>query len=175
MKKNMLAILILVVCIVNLTLVGYTVFTVVPNAQRTDELITKIMQIIDLELESPLPSDINVTYSIEDVEKYQISDDITANLRMGTDGKQHFAKISASLTINKTHEDYERLNPSVDKMNSDIQYIIISNYGKYSVDDFNNDANGELKQTIKEKILADIQSLFNSKFIVDCTVTPLIS
>lgn len=171
----MLAVLILVVCIVNLTLVGYTVFTVVPNAQRTDELITKIMQIIDLELESPLPKDINNTYSIEDVEKYSLDDNITANLRMGSDGKAHFAKISASLTINKTHEDYERLNPSVDKMKPDIQNIIISAYGKYSIDDFNNDETGELKDQIKEKILTDIQSLFNSRFIVDCTVTPLLS
>ncbi len=171
MKKNMLAVLILVVCIVNLTLVGYTVFTVVPNAQRTDELITKIMQIIDLELESPLPKDINNTYSIEDVEKYSL-DEITTNLRTGSDGKAHFAKITASLTINKTHEDYERLNPSVDKMKPDIQQIIMSNFQKYTNEDL---ANVDLQSNIKESVLNDIQSLFNSKFIVDCTVTYLIS
>jgi len=171
MKKNMLAILILVVCIVNLTLVGYMIFTVVPNAQRTDELITKIMQIIDLELESPLPNDINVTYNIENVEKYSL-DEITTNLRTGSDGKAHFAKISASLTINNAHEDYERLNPSVDKMKPDIQSIIISNFQKYSNEDL---ADVSLQSTIKENILTDIQSLFNSKFIVDCTVTYLIS
>lgn len=171
MKKNMLAVLILVVCIVNLTLVGYTVFTVVPNAQRTDELITKIMQIIDLELESPLPTDINVTYSVEDIEKYAL-DEITTNLRSGADGKTHYAKVTASLTINKTHEDYERLNPSVDKMKPDIQSIIISNFQKYSNDDL---ANVDLQGEIKQSILNDVQALFNSKFIVDCTVTYLIS
>ena len=67
MKKNMLAVLILLVLVVNLTLTAYMIFTVLPNAKRTDELITKIMQIIDLELESPLPVDINVEYSIKDV------------------------------------------------------------------------------------------------------------
>ncbi|MCR5431919.1 MAG: flagellar basal body-associated FliL family protein [Lachnospiraceae bacterium] len=171
MKKNMLAVLILVVCIVNLTLVGYTVFTVVPNAQRTDELITKIMQIIDLELESPLPTDINNTYSIEDVEKYSL-EEITTNLRTGADGKQHFAKITASLTINKTHEDYERLNPSVDKMKPDIQSIIMSNFQKYTSDEL---GDVDIQATVKQNILTDIQTLFNSRFIVDCTVTYLIS
>ena len=64
MKKNMLTILVIILCIGNLTLSAYIVFTVVPNAQRTDQLITKILQIIDLELESPLPTDINNTYDI---------------------------------------------------------------------------------------------------------------
>ena len=94
MKKNMLTILVIILCIVNLTLSAYIVFTVVPNAQRTDQLITKILQIIDLELESPLPADINNTYDIENIEKYEI-EDMTANLAAGTDGKAHFAKISA--------------------------------------------------------------------------------
>ena len=65
--------LVLILCVVNLTLSAYIVFTVVPNAQRTDTLITKILQIIDLELESPLPTNINTTYDIENIEKYLTS------------------------------------------------------------------------------------------------------
>ena len=80
MKKNMLAVLILVVLVVNLTLTGYMIFTVVPNAKRTDDLITKIMQIIDLELESPLPENINIDYSILDVEKVNL-DEMKTNLK----------------------------------------------------------------------------------------------
>ena len=61
----MLTVLVLILCIVNLTLSAYIVFTVVPNAQRTDTLITKILQIIDLELESPTPEE-------EDTQTYDI-------------------------------------------------------------------------------------------------------
>ena len=56
MKKNMLAVLILILTIVNITLTAVLMFTVLPNAKQTDNLITRLMQIIDLELESPLPS-----------------------------------------------------------------------------------------------------------------------
>ena len=170
MKKNMLTILVLILCIVNLTLSAYIVFTVVPNAQRTDTLITKILQIIDLELESPLPTNINTTYDIENIEKYEL-EDMTANVAAGSDGKQHYAKISASLTINNADEDYVKLNPKVETMKSDIISIIKSDVSSYTHDQL---GLPETKKEVKEKILTDIQTLFNSRFIVDVTVDYLI-
>lgn len=170
MKKNMLAVLIMLLTVVNLTLTAYMIFTVVPNAKRTDDLITKILQVIDLELESPLPSDINVSYSITDVEKYELSE-MTVNLRTDTDGKSHFAKVTASLTINKAHEDYKTLQPYVDVMKSDISTIVMTRVSEHTVNELNQA--GAVNE-IKEAILADIQALFNSKFIVDCTVSYLI-
>ena len=149
MKKNMLTILVIILCIVNLTLSAYIVFTVVPNAQRTDQLITKILQIIDLELESPLPADINNTYDIENIEKYEI-EDMTANLAAGTDGKAHFAKISASLTINNADDDYEKLNPKVETMKSDIISIIKTHVSSNDNEEL---SKPETKKAVKEKIL----------------------
>ena len=171
MKKNMLTVLVVILCIVNITLSGYMVFTVVPNAQRTDELITKILQIIDLELESPLPQNINTNYSIENLEKYDLGDDLTTNIAMGSDGKSHYAKISASLSINNADEDYAKLNPKVETMKSDIVSIIKSNVSRY---DFEQLGLVETKKNIKEQILTDIQTLFNSRFIVDVIVDYLI-
>jgi len=170
MKKNMLTVLVLILCIVNITLSAYIVFTVVPNAQRTDNLITRILQIIDLELESPLPQDINNTYDIENIEKYEI-EEMTANLAMGADEKAHYAKISASLTINNADEDYAKLNPKVDTMKSDIISIIKTNVSKYSYEQL---TKPETTAAVKAQILSDIQTLFNSKFIVDVTVDYLI-
>ena len=170
MKKNMLTILVLILCVVNLTLSAYIVFTVVPNAQRTDNLITRILQIIDLELESPLPQNINTTYDIENVEKFEL-EDMTANLAVGPDGKTHYAKISASLTINNADEDYVRLNPKVETMKSDIISIVKSDVSAYNNEQL---SLPETKQEVKDKVLTDIQTLFNSRFIVDVTVDYLI-
>lgn len=170
MKKNMLAVLILVLCIVNITLSGYIVFSVVPNAQRTDELITKIMQIIDLELESPVAKDVVSNYNIKDVEKFEI-EDLTTNIATGADGKAHFAKVSVSLTINKAHEDYEQLGPLVGTFKPDIAGIVKRNVSMYT---YEQQADLTVKRQIKEDVLADIQQLFDSKFIVDCTVDILI-
>ena len=166
MKKNMLAVLILVVLVVNLTLTAYMIFTVVPNAKRTDDLITKILQIIDLELESPLPTDINVSYDIIDVEKVTL-EEMTTNLQVGADGKTHYAVITGSLTINTKDEDYKTLGPKVVDMTSDIRSYFISETSRYTYEEL---LTTESKMEVKEKILGDIQALFNSKMIVDITV-----
>ncbi|MCR5683849.1 MAG: flagellar basal body-associated FliL family protein [Lachnospiraceae bacterium] len=166
MKKNMLAVLILILTIVNITLTAVMLFTVLPNAQQTDNLIKKIVQIIDLELESPLPENINQSYSIEDVEKF-ILDEMQTNLKTSENGKTHFAQVNASLTINKTHEDYKKLNPMVETMKNDIRSIIMTEISKYTFEQLNEP---DQKQAIKEKVLSEIQELFNSKFIVDMTI-----
>ncbi|MBQ5932627.1 MAG: flagellar basal body-associated FliL family protein [Lachnospiraceae bacterium] len=173
MKKNMLTVLVLILCIVNLTLSAYIVFTVVPNAQRTDQLITKILQIIDLELESPNAEDTEEpSYNIENIEKYTIDESkLTTNLATGPDGKTHYAKIMASLTINNADEDYKTLNPKVETMESDIISIIKSNVSKYNNEEL---TSPETKDVIKNQILTEIQTLFNSKFIVGVTVDYLI-
>lgn len=171
MKKNMLAVLILVVLVVNLTLTAYTVFTVIPNAQKTDELITRILQVIDLELQSPLPSDINIDYSITDIEKHAL-EEMTTNLATGEDGKSHFAVINATLSVNTKDEDYKKLGPLVDTFAPDVRSFIMNETSKYSFEELKTT---EYKEEVKNKILSDIQALFNSKMIVDCTVDYLLN
>ena len=170
MKKNMLAVLILILTIVNITLTAVMMFTVVPNAKQTDNLITRLMQIIDLELESPLPQNANITWKIEDVEKYDL-EDMQTNLAKGEDGKVHYAQIRASLTINTADEDYATLGPKVDTMKSDIRSIFVNEIAKYSFEEL---STTETKEEVKEKILTDIQTLFNSRFIVGITLDLLI-
>lgn len=173
MKKNMLTMLVLILCIVNLTLSAYIVFTVVPNAQRTDQLITKILQIIDLELESPNAEDTEApTYDIANIENYTIDESkLTTNLAIGPDGKTHYAKITASLSINNADEDYKTLNPKVETMESKIVSIIKTNVSKYNNEEL---TSPETKEAIRAQVLEEVQSLFNSKFIVEVIVDYLI-
>ncbi len=166
MKKNMLAVLILILTVVNITLTAVLMFTVLPNAKQTDNLITRLMQIIDLELESPLPTGANTTWSIDDVEKYEL-EEMQTNLAKGDDGKVHYAQIRASLTINTKDEDYKTLGPKVDTMKSDIRSYIISETSRCTFEELNTT---EKKEEVKQRILDDIQTLFGSRFIVDVTV-----
>lgn len=172
MKKNMLAVLILILTVVNLSLTAFCAFLVIPNAKKTDELITNVLSIIDLELESPLPEDYagkTGSYDITQVEKY-VFDELKANLKTGEDGKAHYAVISASLTINKEHKDYETLQPMVDTMKSDLNTIVINNVKKHTAEELNNP---DVAAQVKQDILADVQSLFGSTFICDCTLSYL--
>lgn len=170
MKKNMLAVLILILTIVNITLTAVLMFTVLPNAKQTDNLITRLMQIIDLELESPLPSGASTSWNIADVEKYDL-EEMQTNLAKGTDNKTHYAQIRASLTINTADKDYKELGPKVDTMKSDIRSYIISETARCTFEELTTQ---EKKDEVKQRILTDIQTLFGSRFIVDVTVDYLI-
>lgn len=173
MKKNMLAVLILIISVINLTLLAFIVFSVVPGAQKTNELVTKILAVIDIELENPLPSDNdseNKGYDITKIEKYEF-EDMSTNIRPGEDNKNHGVMISASLTIDTEHDDYKKLNEKVDTMKSDMRAIIINKVKGYTAAELNDPA---VTDTIKTEILAEIQSLFGSTFIVDCTMTFLV-
>lgn len=172
MKKNMLAVLILILTLVNLSLTAFAVFIVVPNAKRTDELITKCMAAIDLELESPIPSDYNVSYDIKDIEKHEITN-LTANLKTGEDGKTHYAVVNCSIAVNKVHEDYLELNPllSGGSYDSDIIALIKNKLVTYTKEDLDD---VEIREEIRTQVLADVQSLFDSKFIVDFVIDYLV-
>ncbi len=163
MKKNMLAVLILILTLVNVSLTAFAIFIVVPNAKRTDELITKVMSAIDLELESPVVTDYNVSYDIKNVVKYDIID-LKANLKSGEDGKTHVAVGSCSLSIDKEHKDYEDLFPLVATMQTDIVSIIKNRLLQYTKEEIDV---VETRKELSKSILADIQALFDSRFVVD--------
>ena len=62
MKKNILTIIVIALCFVNVALTATVIFTVVPAVSKSNALITQVASIIDLELESPLPkSDVAIT------------------------------------------------------------------------------------------------------------------
>lgn len=171
MKKNMLTVLILILTLVNVSLTAFAVFIVVPNAQRTDELITKCMQIIDLELESPVVSQTATGYDIVNVKKYNISE-ITANLKKGDDGKDHFAVVNCSVAMDSAHADYEKLNPLVESYERDIVSIIKNKLITYTKEELENI---ELREALRTEILAEIRQLFGSAFVVDFVMDMLLS
>lgn len=172
MKKNMLAVLILLLTVVNLTLTAMCAFLVIPNAKRTDELITNILSVIDLELESPIANNMApsiTSYDITAVEKYEF-EEMKTNLTTGADEKAHYAIINASLTINKAHNDYETLNPMVATMQSDLKAIIINTVKKYTAEELND---ADKAADVKAEILSQVQALFGSTFVCDCTLSYL--
>ncbi len=161
MKKNMLSIIILAVGILNVILGAVIVFAVVPTATRTNNLISKVASVVDLELESMDNSKNQV--KIEDIENYSI-DDITITLKRNeNDTRNHYALVSSvSISINKKSADYTKLKPIIETGQSTIKEIISDEFSKYTVD-----AVMDNKEAIKSEILRRLQEeIFNSDFIV---------
>ena len=135
MKRNMLAIVILAATLVNVALTALMLFTVIPKAQRTDELIRKICTIIDLELEDPNAADY-IEIPFEDRENYNLSNKITVNLAKAEGStKNPYAQIEVTLMLNKKAKSYETIQPLLANYESVIRNIVSEEVSKYTTDE----------------------------------------
>ena len=170
MKKNIYTILILALLILNMILTAVIVFTVVPTTMRTNKLIAKVASNIDLELESSSAVTAADKVGIQDVEVYQIEDELTINLKKGpNDSKNHYVLVSVSFSINTKSEDFESLKPTIANNEDSLKEIIIDEFSKYTVDDVK-----ENKENVKAEILKRVQEKFNSDFIISVAVGKMV-
>lgn len=159
MKKNILTIIIMAIVLINTILTAVLIFVIVPTSNKTNQLVTKVASIVDLELESPDASSEEV--GVSDITTYDIADKLTINL-LSTDGNPHYALLYVSLSMNTKHPDYETLNTKIKENENAIKEIVTEEFGKYSLNDVTPN-----KNTIKEAILTRIQELFQSDFIIN--------
>jgi len=160
MKKNILTIIIMAMCLVNIVLSAVLIFVMVPAANKTIKLVDKVAQLVDLELESPENNIENL--SVSDIETYLFSDKLTCRLKDNDDGKDHYAVLYLSLSLNKTHDDYEKLQPYISQYENNIKEIVTDEFAKYTKDEI-----PEKKDKIKSQVLVRIQELFKSDFIIN--------
>lgn len=162
MKKNMLTVIILALCLVNTILSALVVFVVVPTSQRTDKLVTQVASIINLELEGEGASKIDIA----SIESYKVEEKKTMNLKMSENGKEHYAVMDyVSLSINMESEDYARLQPLLATQNSAIMDIVDSVMSRYTYEEAINN-----REQMKEEILEELKRHFGSlDFVIGVT------
>ena len=164
MKKNLISIGILALLILNLALTGIMMFSVLNTNKKTAALVTDIATAINLELnDGTEEAAAEETISIADVETYTIPD-MTIPLQKGEDGKDHYALLSVSLSMNMKHADYEAYGAGVDAKKDLIKGIIIEVVSQYSIDEAKTDST-----KMGYEILSRIQKLYDSDFIFDVT------
>lgn len=167
MKKNLATILLLAMAFVNLTLSVVLIFVVVPSSMKTNNLVTKVMQILDLELESIAPTP---ELGVEDIEIYTFEEKLTVNLaKTAGDSTNHFALFSVSLSMNKKNKDYEAKNALISTSETYIKEIVSDEFGKYTLDTVKKN-----KEVIKQEILNQLKEYFNSDFIVSISFGDLL-
>ena len=165
MKRNMLAIIILAVTLVNLTLTGVMIFTIIPKAKRTDALIEKIVKAVDLETESNIGTDYGEVLPADQAE-YTFADK-TINLK-STGDKVSFAQVSITLTLNKKHADFKTVDPLVKtKENKIVAAVsgVLKDYTSVEV--------SEYAEEINAKALEKIREIFQSECIIETTLNVL--
>lgn len=164
MKKNLIAVIILALVLINLILTAILTFTIIPQTKKSNELIDMVCSAINLELESG-ESSTTPTVPIEDIEVFKIESGFQTNLKPGSDGEVHYAVFSVSLSLNTKSEAYETFGGAEGLLakESIIQSEINTIVSSYTLDEFNADG----YKNVKEAILSAMQEMFGGKdFIV---------
>ena len=161
MKKNILTVVVIALCILNLALTAMVVFSVVPTVKATNNLISQVASIIDLELESPDPK---YVVSMSDLTAVEFTDTLTINLkRVEGEKNDPFAIIdSVSVYLNKNGDEYADLSTNLVNYSTTISEIVTDNFARYTKDEAQNN-----RDIIKEEILKQLQKRFETQTISD--------
>lgn len=172
MKKNLMSVIILALLVVNLVLTAVLMFTIYPQTKAANELITKICNAINLDLNSGSATGLG-NLPLDKVELYAVNEgkDMTFNLKKGESNKSEYAVIGVSLSINKTSQTYEAsgIAPLSEK-EALIKDAIDSIIRTYTKEEF--DTNTE---TVKKEILKRVQNIFGAEYVIGISFTKGVS
>ena len=112
MKKNLLSLIILVLLVVNIALTGVMMLFSMNANKKTAALVDKIAAILDLEVSGKAAASAEKV-SIFDTDTYNIADEMIIALKPSEDNVEHYAMVSVSFSLDKTHEDYAQYQPLI--------------------------------------------------------------
>ncbi len=168
MKRNILTIIIMAMCCINLILSAVVVFAVVPAANKTNKLISQVSQIVNLETEVSKDSG-SGKVDPSKIVSHEIEGDLSFNLKRGTDGVDHYGRLdSIVLSLNQDNADYKKLEKTISANESFITDIVSDVISSYTYDEAIAD-----KSQMRDDILKKIQAHFNSDFIFSISLSNL--
>lgn len=168
MKKNLMSVVILALLVVNLILTSVLMFTIYPQAKAANQLITKVCNAIQLDLHSGSATGLG-NLPLDQVELYAVGEgaDMTINLTKGTDGKEHYAVIAVSLSVNTKSDTYvESTTTPLSDKEAIIKDTINSVVRKYTKEQFNSE-----NDAVKREILKSLQNTFGADYVVGISFT----
>ena len=168
MKKSLLTLITLALVRVNLVLTAITAISIIPEVKQANELVAKVSEAIDLDVESASGVSGRSNIPISDLVYYNLADKITVNLKPGSDGNSHMAVLTVSLELNSKHKDFTTLQGNLDTQNNMISSEISSIVSSYTYDNIQDSMN-EIQQTVKERLAG----IFGNEFVVGVNITPL--
>lgn len=163
MKKSMLNVIILALVLVNLVLTVILTFSLVSTNKKTNSLINKVAQIIDLDVAGGVSNNNSSTGSgIENVSYIDIKNNDSTDIIVSyvDNGKTRYAVLSVSVGLNSKAKDYSTVSISVDNGMKVLVNKITNEANKYTYSTIS--AN---KSTMETDLLKEFQELFKTETI----------
>ena len=158
MKKNLITVIILALCVVNLILNVLLVFVCMPSAKKTNNLISEIASVLNLELEG---DEETPAVALENMATYSVDAQVV-NLKDDGSGESHYVQVGLTLEMDKSSKDYDSLNTVLTESGEavfDEARNVIQNYTYAEVSD------EKTQEDIKKKILENVQKKYATQCI----------
>lgn len=158
MKKNLITVIILAICVVNLILNVMLVFVCMPSARKTNNLITRIASVLNLELEG---EDEQPAVDLENIENFNIEAQVV-NLKDDGSGDTHYVQMGLTLGLDNSSKDYKALNEVLADASGvvfDEARNVVQNYTYAEVSD------QKTQEKIKKEILQNLQKKYSTQCI----------
>ncbi len=177
MKKSMLNVITLALVLINLVLSVILTFSLITTSSKTDNLITKIANIIDLDVAG---TDIgsaqdSSSAGVVDIGNLEVIDVVNGDSSKITvtitdsSGKVHYAVVNVVLSLNKNSKDYSSLRTNVDNGMKLIVSEVTTIVSQYSYENVYTS-----KTTIEQQILARLQELFKSDIVYSVAIPQIV-
>lgn len=170
MKKNLMTVLILALLIVNIVLTSVLMFSVIGTNKKTNELVSNIATVMNLELTVPGEEE-EPQVSMKNTEVYNFNGAMTIPLMADPNvegSKQSYIRFEAGLSMDKKHKDYKTYGAEIDTRASLIKDAITSVVSTHTESECREDPEG-----LKAEILEAVQNLFQSDFIYQIALSEI--
>lgn len=171
MKKNLISVIILALLLVNVILTAIMMFGITNTNKKTAAIVTDIASVLQIELDSGTEEKEDVVISMADTKPYDLSEEMTITLKKSSDGSDHFALVSITLSMNMNDEGYKTYGETISEKEGIIKGIINNTFSKYTLEDLKSDADYGI---IRGDLLKQIQAKFESEFIFDIAFSNIV-
>lgn len=173
MKKNILTVVIIALCLINMALSAVIVFSIVPMANRTNDLITQVASVINLELEDPNAETLNgvPVADRETLEPIGSEKESTVNLKADGTGVNHAAMFdTVTIIVDKSADDYKDVTTLISSNSTYIMDCVITVLAQRTLEDLQNDSD---RSRLKADIIKKLNGYFDTTTICDVVVNNL--
>lgn len=160
MKKNLITVIILAICIINLVFNILIVFVFMPSATKTNKLITDIAAVLDLEIASLQSGD--GSFDVSNLVAFKLEQTNPINLASDGSDVPHVVQYGLTINLDKTASDYKKTEETLNASTSLIYDTTRDIIGKYT---YSQVIDVEVQRQIKEEILASLKETFNTECI----------
>lgn len=167
MKKNIFSVIITALTVINVVLTAILFFVMLPTFQRTNNLMSQVASVLNLELDADGDADADEDYSLKDLESVPVAfeEQQTLNLKNGSDGNPHYAMISGyTLSVYKEADDYKDVKNILENNQAEITDIIRSVIQSHTKDDISQD---QIQKEALEEISKHLDSKAVKKVMLD--------